>query len=322
MLKLAGATPGESRWTNIRLAIREASNALNAHCARFKGPGEDYCQGDGATRLAGEHENAWAACFNGNNWVENSSRRRAYEACMSATDPFTKLCDRDRKASMTSCPYFTVSSGDVHELQFYHDRWSTDPDHLPATAVVVSGQPATSPARAGDRADDAEGGLRIHAHRARALGQCARWRVQRGLNPSTTRISAIAPEVTEGLKGRVELIPAGTEVSVFVRLVPLNGSTANGGHLDLQIITEKIGKARDGRLDSQNVYRRIAWPAAGAVLLPANSTLSFATQCGCPYSMSVAEFRKRAATRAASRRRAPRRASRGRSWRAAACRPF
>ncbi len=121
-----------------------------------------------------------------------------------------------------------------------------------------------------------------------------------GLNPSTRTASVVSPTAGEGLGGRVELIPAGTEVPITVTLAAAGGDRANGGVFNLQIVTEHIGKDPDGQLFSQIMSRTIKWPAVGAVLLAANSPVSFATQCGCPYSMSVAEFRKRAAAHTAS----------------------
>jgi len=300
LMNLAGITPSESRWTNIRLALGEASNAVRAHCARFNGPQEQYCRNNGGMRIAGEHENAWATCFQKNNWVEDSSKRRAYEACMSATDPFTKMCEHDRKAGM-SCPYFTVLSSDVHELHYYHDRWNTDPNRLPATAVIISNQPAhvtlLEPVIATMPSGPNTGfTLTVRGRLDNALDG----EYSGGLNPTTGTISVIAPEVTEGLKGSVELLPAGIEVPITVTLGPLGGSPANGGQLSLQVIGQKVGPSKDGQLITQNISREIRWPAPGTVLMAANSPLSFATQCGCPYSMTIAEFRKRAAARAAA----------------------
>lgn len=304
MMRLAGMTPDASRWTNIRLALGEASGPLRAHCARFHGPEEAYCNADGATRLAGEHENAWAKCFNTHNWVEQSSERRAYEACMSATDPFTKLCERDRRASppLTDCPYFTVNYSDVNELHFYHDRWDTDPTRLPATAVLVSNQPVhvtlLEPVIAPAMPSSGTFGFSITV-RGR-LDNALEGEYSPGLNPSTRTASVVSPTAGEGLGGRVELIPAGTEVPITVTLAAAGGERTNGGVFNLQIITEHIGEDPSGQLFSQIMSRTIPWPAVGAVLLAANSPVSFATQCGCPYSMSVAEFRKRAAAHAAS----------------------
>ena len=303
MMRLAGMTPDSSRWTDIRIALGEAASALRAHCARFHGPEEAYCSANGALRLAGEHENAWATCFNTHNWVEQSSERRAYEACMSATDAFTKLCERDRQASPPlSCPYFTVNSSDVTRLHFYNDRWITDPARLPATAMLVSNQPAhvtlLEPVIAPAMPSSGASGFSITV-RGR-LDNALEGEYSAGLNPTTTNIGVISPAASEGLAGRVELIPAGTEIPVTVRLSAAAGNRANGGVLDLQIVTERLGEDHSGRLSSQIVSRSIAWPAVGAVLLPPNSPVSFTTQCGCPYPMSVAEFRKRAATHAAS----------------------
>jgi hypothetical protein len=309
MMSLVGMTPEAPRWTNIGLARSEASSALKEHCARFHGPQEEYCNRDGDTRLAGEHENAWAKCFNTHNWVEQSSERRAYETCMSATDAFTKLCERDRLASppLTSCPYFTVAYSDVNHLHFYHDRWDTDPTRLGATSVVVSNQPAhvtlLEPVIVPVMPDSRSPGFRITV-RGR-LENALEGEYSSGLNPSTRAASVLNPTVGEGLAGRVELIPAGTEVSVMARLSAHSGDKANGGLLELSFDNNRPEEDHRGQLkllpvNSLPIFRSIPWPAAGAVLLAANSSVSFATQTGCCYSMSVAEFRKRAAAHAAS----------------------
>jgi hypothetical protein len=106
--------------------------------------------------------------------------------------------------------------------------------------------------------------------------------------------------VKKGLTGRVEVLPAGTEVVVTAALGPAAGSTDRGGVLSLQIFDDHVGPEKRNLLVTQDITRTIPWPSAGTVLLAANTPLSFATQCGCPYMMSISEFRKRAAARAAA----------------------
>src|SRR5262249_5912240 len=56
---------------------------------------------------------------------------------------------------------------------------------------------------------------------------------------------------------------------------------------------------------TQPVTRTISWPEAGTVLMPANSGITLATQCGCIYQMSLAEFRKGLAEYSANKAAAP-----------------
>ncbi len=139
------------------------------------------------------------------------------------------MCERDRKAGI-SCPYFSVSYTDVHELHFYHDRWSTDPEHLPATAIIVSNQPAhvtllepiVTPAMPSGPGSNTGFTLTVRGRLDNAL----EGEYDPALSPETTTIAQLNPGVTDGLKGmktRVELIAAGTEVPVQVRLGPSGG---------------------------------------------------------------------------------------------------
>ena len=266
---------------------------------------DDACKGnDAAMRLAGGHENAWAKCFQAHNWVERSSERKAYESCLAETDPIAKLCATARRASpqAPACPTFTVSSADVNELHFYHDRFSTDPEHLPATATVVTNQPAhfttlepliapSMPTFPGFKA-------RIRARLDTPIeGQYAP-----GLNPTTANVSTLDRSASAGLGGRVILIPAGAELEIDATFTGPNAQRGDGGYLNLQIVNLRMGP---DMLSTQTLARKIPWPQEGTVLLPANSPVSFATQCGCAYQMSVAEFRKRAADYAATKAASP-----------------
>ena len=128
--KLLGFVPTETRWQNRDIALREAKNAIAGHCNRLNAAGSKIpnCQATtegGAFKLEGAHENAWANCFEKHNWVKTSSERLAYEACMNANDPLTKLCNEERKAAPNAqyCPRFTVIASDVNQLKDYRDRW-------------------------------------------------------------------------------------------------------------------------------------------------------------------------------------------------------
>src|SRR5262249_28766766 len=73
VMKVMGLTPTEdTRWTNIQIAFHESAEAVRAHCAKAGAAAakDPYCAGDGMLKMAGDHERAWAACFNQNNWVE------------------------------------------------------------------------------------------------------------------------------------------------------------------------------------------------------------------------------------------------------------
>ena len=125
LLALSSAT---TRWQDPHIALSEATVYLRGHCQRFKGAAEEFCQPkDGDLKLAEAHEKTWARCFRANNWVEDSSKRIAYEDCLKASDPFTKLCEAGRAASPPerTCPQFRVGAADVDQLLYYSDRWMT-----------------------------------------------------------------------------------------------------------------------------------------------------------------------------------------------------
>lgn len=302
--QLVGVTPTSSRWSDIRVALTDGSNALSAYCPLLKNQ-DEACKGnDASMRLAGGHENAWARCFDAHNWVESSSERRAYESCMADADPIAKLCGSARKASpqAPACPTFTITYSDVDQLHFYHDRFSTDPERLPATATIVTNQPAhfttleplvvpAMPTYAGFTA-------KIRARLDTPIeGQYAP-----GLNPSTTSVSSLDARAGAGLSGHLILIPAGTEFQIDATFNGPNGQRTDGGSLNLQIVNLHAGP---GMLSTQSLARKIPFPQQGTVLLAANSPVSFATQCGCPYPMSVAEFRKKAADYTATKAASP-----------------
>jgi len=302
--QLVGVVPEKSRWSDIRIGLEDGAGALRAYCAPLKNQ-DDACKGeDAAMRLAGGHENAWANCFNAHNWVQNSSERKAYESCLADKDPIAKLCAHARVVSpqTPACPSFTVRYSDVDQLRFHHDRFSTDPAQLPATATIVTDQPARfvllEPLIAPAMPTYPGFTTKVRARLDTALvGEYAP-----GLNPSTTNVSVLDPKASVGLSGRVILIPAGTEFQVDVVFNGPNRQKGDGGRLNLQIVNLQSGP---NMLSTQGVTRTIPWPEAGTVLMPANSGITLATQCGCPYVMSVADFRKRAAEYTAFKATAP-----------------
>lgn len=138
---LLALSSAATRWQDPHIALNEATVYLRGHCQRFKGTAEEFCQAkDGDVKLAEAHEKAWAGCFRANNWVEESSKRIAYEDCLKASDPFTKMCEAGRAASPPerTCPQFRVGAADVDQLLYYSDRWMTTPEPAkPAAAAPL-----------------------------------------------------------------------------------------------------------------------------------------------------------------------------------------
>ncbi len=302
--QLAGVLPTTSRWTDMRAGLADGSNAIRAYCPILNNA-NDACKGDGpAMRLAGGHENAWAKCFNQHNWVERSSERNAYESCLTQTDPIAKLCADARKASpqAPACPAFTVNYADVNQLRFYHDRFSTDPAHLPATATIVGNQPAhfTTLEALVTPAMPSYAGFKTTI-RAR-LDTPIEGQYAPGLNPSTANVGTLDSRASAGLGGSIMLIPAGTEFKIEATFNGPNMQRGDGGNLNLQIVNLRTGP---GMLSTQSLVRKIPWPQDGSVLLAANSPITLPTACGCPYVMSVADFRQRAAEYTAAKAATP-----------------
>jgi hypothetical protein len=320
---LMDTTSAPTRWQDRKIAIQETSSALREHCNQLKDKPDEVCKDpDGVINLTGKHEKAWAQCFNRHNWVENSSDRIAYEACMNSDDPLTKLCIQDNKGSAheQNCPHFTVNYADVYQLKFYRDRWDTDPHSLPAAAVIIPGQAThvkllepivVPPACTGAPADKPQSNCLPPDGPGSGFSSTVRGRLENSLegeyasnlNPTTAGVAAFKPSILDGLSGHVILVPAGTEVPVGVKLSWSPGAKAQAGYLALQIVTSDLNNPPDvkhNQLISQDISRYLPWPAGGTVLFPANSSISFATQCGCPYSMSVSEYRKRAANASAA----------------------
>lgn len=289
--KLFGFVPIETRWQNRDIALQEAKNAIAGHCNRLNAAGSKIpnCQTTtegGAFKLEGAHENAWANCFEKHNWVKTSSERLAYEACMNANDPLTKLCNEERKAAPNAqyCPRFTVIASDVNQLKDYRDRWITDPTRLTAMVallpqsinvtllepVVVPTTPPSAP-RAGPI----------------GLENSVRARLENSLEGGIS-----------GSDGRVVVVRPGAEIAINVRFETANRES---GSLSLRIVSATASGEQPHQLISGTYDRRIpGWPAAGTILIPANSPLTFQSSCRCLYPMSQAEFLSRTAANASS----------------------
>jgi hypothetical protein len=276
--QLMGVQPNTSRWQDWEIAVREAGQVLAQHCRSNRDASDMFCKPDGAFQLAGEHENAWAKCFNEHDYVRKSSERAGYQACLAASDPMVKVCAQERKEGTLAqpCPGVVVNYADIDSLRSYRDRWVTDPNRLPALATLVGGQAEHITLLEAVLAPTPPNSM------AQRLTGSVRGRLENSLEGTT-----------KGETGRAVLIPAGTEVVVDFSLSQEQGSKASS-LLDMQTTAAHLSNGKNGQLYSQNIYKHLAgWPEAGTVLMPANTSLSFATRCGCVYPMSLAEFRKR-----------------------------
>jgi hypothetical protein len=322
MMKLAGITPtGDTRWTNIQIAFHESAEAVRAHCAKSRGPDEKYCDGDGMLRMAADHERAWAACFNQNNWVDDAAKRRAYETCMTSTDPLMQMCARDT-GNAAACTYSDVSYMDVDELHFWHDRFNVDPTKLSAGALLVQGQaahvtllePIVAPP---GTATGGPFGVSVRARLDNAL--VAQADPANSGSATLQQALTLDPQLGNGLKGRFEAIPAGTEIVIQASVAPRAGQPS-AATLSLDIgPANGTGRPTNGRADAravaprpasnaassasataapvqglrmQRVDRQIAWPQAGATILAANTEIAFVTACGCQLQLTLAELKQ------------------------------
>ena len=321
-MKVTGLTPsGDTRWTDIQIALRDSAETVRAHCAKSRT--DKYCAGDGMRRMAADHERAWAACFNQNNWVEEASKRRAYEACMSTTDPLTQMCSQDHPGSPMACPYSDVSYMDVNELHFWHDRFNVDPTKLTADAMLVVGQavhvallepivapPGTAPGAAFT--------VTVRGRLGNALAGEAD--AVHSRNPALQNALTLDPQLNVGVQGRFEAIPAGTEVGIEASIAP------RAGQPSAATLTLTIGGSNEGRRQTvatrgrpaeaareataaappgaaaslaavrmQPVQRQVSWPQPGAVILAANTELAFVTACGCALPLTLAELKQQLA---------------------------
>ena len=282
--KIIGVTAlNGTRWDDIHVAYEEVGG-FRSHCGT---PGRGWnlaaCKMD-LVHLAAAHENAWAKCFQEHDWVMDSSRRNAYEACMKESDPLFQACGYSLLSGAYSCPDFFVHYYDVEELRHYHDRWegelrrvrelneriakaNADPNHLEVNGEVYAGEP-------------------LHVTLLEPV-----------LVPASTEAETIIPvqleNPIEALMGRVGGIgntgiwkPARTEMEMHAKLTTAPGN--NGGILQLSIV---------GASEPLN-YQLNGLPRAGTVIFPARSSLSFATQHSqSTQTMSATEFQERIAAR-------------------------
>ena len=195
---LLALSSAPTRWQDPHIALSEATVYLREHCQRFKDMPEEFCQAkDGDLKLAGAHEKTWARCFRANNWVEESSKRIAYEDCLKASDPFTKLCETGREASPPerTCPPIRVGSADVDHLLYYSDRWmkTPEPSKPAAVAPLQAGDVRKRLQRYSQRVYDANfkltGNLNLNQAQPRA-GYTVPPDIQRALNHMKAQQSA------------------------------------------------------------------------------------------------------------------------------------
>ncbi|HEX5048307.1 MAG TPA: hypothetical protein VFX89_14405, partial [Gammaproteobacteria bacterium] len=326
-MKVMGLTPNEAtRWSDIQIAFHESAEMVRAHCAKSGAAAaqDKYCSdNNGGLHMAADHERAWSQCFNKNQWVEDASRRRAYEACMSAADPLTQMCVKDNPGKPLACTYSDVSYMDVNELHFWNDRWNVDPTKLTADATLVTGQaahvtllqplvapPGTAPGAAFT--------VTVRGRLGNALAGDAD--PIRSNNPTLQNALRLDQQLTVGVKGRFEAIPAGTEVPVEATVAPRAGQPsaatltltigggANEGRRPTNAARGRPAEAAPAApapapgavvsltaIRMQPVERQVSWPQAGAVILPANTELAFVTACGCALPLTLAELKQQLA---------------------------
>jgi len=281
--KILGVTPlNGTRWDDINVASKEVGGFLSS-CGTGTRWKLAACKMDDV-HLAAAHENAWAKCFQEHDWVMDSSRRNAYEACMKESDPLFQVCGYSLLSGAYSCPDFFVHYYDVEELRRYHDRWegelrrvrelneriakaNADPNHLEVSGEVYAGEP-------------------LHVTL-----------LERVLVPATGGAETTIPVQLENpivaLIGRVGGTgnfgiwqPAHTKMEMHAKLTTAPGN--NGGLLQLSIV---------GAGEPLN-YQLNGLPRAGTVIFPAESSLSFATQHSqSTQTMSTTEFQERIAAR-------------------------
>jgi hypothetical protein len=319
-MKVMGLTPSEdTRWTNVQIAFHESAEMVRAHCAKNPSAEDKYCGGDGMLRMTADHERAWSTCFNQNQWVETASKRRAYETCINSTDPLTQMCVKDNPGKPLACTYSDVSYIDVNPLHFWTDRFNVDPTKLTADATLVTGQAAHVTLREAlvappGTAPGAAFTATVRGRLGNALAGDADPAKSR--NPTLVNALTLDQQLTVGVKGRFEAIPAGTEVTVEARVAPKAGQPSAAA------LTLTIGGTNDGgrptntargaretaaaapppgavvplaAIRMQPVERQVSWPQAGAVILPANTELAFVTACGCQLPLTLAEVKQQLA---------------------------
>ena len=278
--KIFGVRPFDTtRWDDIHVAAREVGGFLSSCGARPGGWKLAACKMDDV-HLAAAHENAWAKCFQEHDWVMDSSRRIAYEACMKESDPLFQACG----SAAYSCADFFVHYYDVEELRHYHDRWegelrrvrelndrianaNADPNHLEVAGEVYAGEP-------------------LHVTLLEPV-------LVPASTEAETTISVQLENPIEALMGRVGGTgntgiwkPARTGMEMHAKLTTAPGN--NGGILQLSIV---------GASEPLN-YQLNGLPRAGTVIFPARSSLSFATQHSqSTQTMSATELQDRITAR-------------------------
>jgi len=282
--KILGVAPlNSTRWDDIKVASKEAGGFLSGCGTRTRGWNLAGCKMDDV-HLAAAHENAWAKCFQEHDWVKDSSRRTAFEACMKESDPMFQACGYSNLSGAYSCPDFFVHYYDVENLRNYRDRWegelrrvrelndriakaNADPNHLEVAGEVAAGEP-------------------LHVTLLEPV-----------VVPASTEAETTIPVQLENpivaLIGRVGGTgnfgiwqPARTKMEMHAKLTTAPGN--NGGLLQLSIV---------GAGEPLN-YQLNGLPSAGTVIFPAEASLSFATkQSQSTQTMSTAEFQERIAAR-------------------------
>jgi hypothetical protein len=256
--------PGsDNRWAKREIALGEAEGVAGN-------------EGGGAQKMTEAHESAWAACFQKHDWVKDAAERRPYETCLDTTDPLVEYCNQQRRtrASIAHCPT-EITMVDVGELRYYHDRW--DPAKNSAQVMLVRNSPVhlilLEPLLAPDMPPpqpgrpDMGGKVMIRA-----------------------KLENSIPGQSRSVPGTVEVVPAGTEVTIEADFGPAGGHRVNAS---LTLWTRKALLNDNGadQLASQPITRQVPWPQAGTVIIPANTPFTFVTNCGCPYfRMSEAQF--------------------------------
>jgi len=93
--------------------------------------------------------------------------------------------------------------------------------------------------------------------------------------------------------GMAVMIPAGADLNVTVRLSSADQQAKNS-ILNLQVMSARFaGLNGEQQLLSANVgHHYVGWPAAGQVLIPERTPLSFLLGCGCTRLSSKAACRQ------------------------------
>ncbi len=273
-----------NRWKDKKVAADEASSFVMNYCARGHWS-QPACKMD-TIHLEAEHEKTWSTCFEKNDWVQNASRRKAYEACMLATDLVAKACAplRNQMSFASGCPSLSVWYWDVYPLLHYTDRWYADIKKVDATNAHIA--KANADPNHLEIAGEVAAGEPMHVALLEPVAV-----------PATREVATMVPVQLEnpvlGLMSRVGgtgnngiWVPAGTRMQLAVRLTAAPNNNGDVLELTLPGADKPIDYLFDGS------------PAAGAVVFPAHSSLSFgATRIDATQTMSSTEFQARLAAR-------------------------